>query len=366
MHTRGTFGLVAVAAISAVLAAAVSYSGGAAAVDPRVGKPVLPQVAAKLADVGKVVLKRSAGTTTFVRQGNAWVVAEKGNYPADAAKVRQMLLGLAQIAYVEPKTAEPSLYKRLNLEDPGTEKSQSALVEIYDAQGGALGSVIAGRRRIDELGGGNDGVYIRPPTEARSWLARGTLDLDSDLVQWLDRRIADIGEQRTKTAVLRQPDGATITIGRDKVEDKFALKELPANRKLKSDTGLVEPATVLQGFELTDVKSAKDLAFPKDGINTATYTTFDGLTVAVELAKQGEADWIRLSATAGADDKTKTEAESLNQRWSPWVYGIAAYKAGALRTKLDDLLEPPPAAAETPAAPTGAAPLGGQSLPKKK
>jgi Domain of unknown function (DUF4340) len=366
MHTKGTIGLMAVAAIAAILAAEVSISGGAAAVDPRVGKPVLPQVAAKLADVGKVVLKRSAGTTTFVRQGNAWVVAEKGNYPADATKIRKVLLGLAQIAYVEPKTAEPSLYKRLNLEDPATEKSQSALVEIYDAQGGALGAVIAGRRRIDELGGGNDGVYVRPPTEARAWLARGTLDLDSDLVQWLDRRIVDIGEQRIATAVLQQPDGAKVTIARGKVEDKFALKEILPNRKLKSDTGLVEPATALQGFDLTDVKSAKDLAFPKDGVNTATYTTFDGLTVAVELTKQGEADWVRLSATPGTDDTTKAEAESLNQRWSPWVYGIAAYKAGALRTKLDDLLEPPPAATEAPAAPTGAAPVGGQSLPKKK
>lgn len=363
MHTKGVIGLTAAAALAAIVAAAVSFSGGAATFDPRVGKPVLPQVAAKLGDVGKVVLKRSAGTTTFVRQSNAWTVAEKGGYPADATKVRQMLLGLAQITYVEPKTAEPSLYKRLNLEEPSTEKSQSALVEVYDAQGGALGSVIAGRRRIDELGGGNDGVYVRAPAEARSWLARGTLDLDTDVLQWLDRKIVDIGEKRTQTAVLQQPDGTKITIARDKAEDKFALKELPPNRKLKSDTGLVEPATALQGFELTDVKSAKDLAFPKDGVNTATFTTFDGLAVVVELAKQGEADWIRLSASGSTDDKTKAEADGLNQRWSPWVYGIASYKAGALRTKLDDLLEPPAPAA---AAPTQSAPVGGQSVPKTK
>ena len=111
-------------------------------------------------------------------------------------------------------------------------------------------------------------------------------------------------------------------------------------------------------------KSSPDYAmFPKDGVNTATFTTFDGLAVVVELAKQGDADWIRLSASGGADDKTKAEADGLNQRWSPWVYGIAAYKAGALRTKLDDLLEPP---APAPAAPTQSAPAGGQSVPKTK
>jgi len=354
MHSKGVISLMAVAALSVAAAAGVSFTG-AVPVDPRAGKPVLLRVAAKPENVAKVIVKRSTGTATFVRQGDTWTVPEKSNYPADAAKVRKMLLGLAEITYVEPKTAEPSLYKRLNVEDPGAEKSQSALVEVYDNQGGALGSVVAGRRRIDELGGGADGVYVRLPNEPRSWLARGTLDLDSDIVQWLDRRIVDINETRTKEAVLRQPDGTSFTISRDKAEEKFAVKDLPPSRKLKSDTGVVEPATVLQAFDLTDVKAASDGAFPKDGLGSATYATFDGLAVKVELAKLGETDWIRLSATGIGDDKVKTEAETLNRRWSPWVYGIAPYKAGALRTKMADLLEPPPAPAagaqSTPVAP---------------
>ncbi|HKF72657.1 MAG TPA: DUF4340 domain-containing protein [Stellaceae bacterium] len=355
MHSKGVISLMAVAALSVVAAAAISFTGRGATVDPLAGKPVLPQVAAKLGDVGKVVVRRVAGTTTFARKGDSWTVLEKSGYPADAAKVRKMLLGLAEITYVEPKTAEPSRYKRLNVEDPATEKSQSALVDVYDAQGGALGSVIAGRRRIDELGGGNDGVYVRLPNETRSWLARGTLDLDSDIAQWLDRRIVDIKETRTKSAVLQQPDGAALTISRDKPEDKFAVKDLPAGRKLKSDTSAVEPATVLQAFDLTDVNPASEAAFPKDSLDTAIYTTFDGLAVKVELAKIGETDWIRLSATDSGDEKVKAEADSLNQRWSPWVYGVAPYKATAIRTKMEDLLEPPPAppagAQSTPAAP---------------
>ncbi len=355
MHTKGVITLMAVAALSVVAAVGVSFSGRGAAVDPLIGKPVLPQVQAKLGDVGKVVVKRVGGTTTFVRQGNTWTVLEKSNYPADAAKVRKMLLGLSEITYVEPKTAEPGLYKRLDVEDPSAEKSQSALVEVYDGQGGELGKVIAGRRRIDELGGGTDGVYVRLPDQARSWLAKGTLDLDSDIAQWLDRRIVDINEKRTKEAVLQQPDGSTLTITRDKPEDKFAVKDLPAGRKLKSDTGAVEPATALQAFDLVDVKAAGDAGLPKDGVHTATYTTFDGLTVKVEFAKQGEAEWARFSATASGDDKVKTEADTLNKRWSPWLYGIAPYKATAMSTKMEDLLEAPPAptagAQSTPAVP---------------
>ncbi|HLJ20250.1 MAG TPA: DUF4340 domain-containing protein [Stellaceae bacterium] len=355
MHSKGVISLMAVAALSVVAAAAVSFTGRGAAVDPLVGKPVLPMVRDKFDSVGKVVVKRVSGAATFVRQGAGWTVLEKSGYPADTAKVNKLLQGLREITYVEPKTAEASLYKRLDVEDPSAEKSQSALVEVYDAQGGELGKVIAGRRRIDELGGGTDGVYVRLPDAARSWLAKGTLDLDSDIAQWLDRRIVDINEKRTKEAVLRQPDGTTLTITRDKPEDKFTVKDLPAGRKLKSDTSAVEPATALQAFDLIDVKAASDAAFPKDGLDTATYTTFDGLAVKVEVAKVGETSWARFSATSTGDDKIKAEADTLNKRWSPWVYGIAPYKATAIGAKMEDLLEPPPAppagAQSTPAAP---------------
>ena len=367
MQTKGAIGLVAAAAVSVVVAAAVAFSGGSAPIDPRVGKPVLPELVTKPGEIAKIVLKHGAATISLIApgadSGTAWTVAEKGNYPADREKIRKLLLGLATIAYVEPKTAKPDLYPRLQVEDPGAQKSQSTLVEVDDAKGAVLGTVIVGRRRIDELGGGNDGVYVRLPGEAQSWLARGTLDLETDTVQWLDRRVVDIDQKRIAQAVLTH-DGETLTITRDKPEDKFSLKELPANRTLKSDTTLVEPATVLSALDLTDVRKAADLPFPKDGIATATYKTFDGLTVQATILKQGEADWMTLGATAAeGNDKAQDEAKTLNAKWSPWVYGIPSYKANALRTKLADVLAPAPAPAQTsqnppagPATPPGAAP----------
>ena len=341
MQTKGALALAAAAVLAAAVAVAVTVSGNSHITDPQVGRLVLPEVAPHLADVAKVVLKHADSTITLVKHGNAWTIAEKGDYPANGQKMREMLLALAQLTYVEPKTARPDLYKRLNLDDPSAPKSESIEVGLYDAKGAALGSLITGRRRVDELGGGNDGVYVRAPGNAQTWLARGNLDIDGDIVQWLERRVVDIHDNRIKQAVLVGPDGATLTISRDKPDGKFTLKELPAGRELKSDTTLVEPATVLQAFDLTDVKVAKDLPFPAQGVAKGSYTTFDGLTVAVETAKVGDTDWIRLKASSDGSDKAKIEAESLNQRSSRWVYGIAPYKAAAIRTKLDDVLAAP-------------------------
>ena len=361
MKTKRLYLLMLAALLSAIAAVAVSLSGGSHRADPLAGRPVLARIKSDPSAVAKVVLTGPKATITLNRAESGWTVGEKAGFPADPQKTRRLLLGLAEITYVEPKTALPALYSRLDLDDPGKDKSQSILVEADDAQGAVLGKLIVGKRRIDELGGGNDGVYLRMQGEAQSWLAKGTLDLDGDVLQWLDRRFVDLPDARIKQVTIQQPDGAKIVMAREKPEDKFALKDMPADRKLKSDTILVDPATALQAFDLTDVKRAQDLPFPKDGLVVATYETFDGLTVRVQLLKQGDAFWITLAAEGGSDEKVKAEAEGLNKRWSGWVYGAGSSKGAALATKLEDVLEPkaPPAPAPgTPAPPT---PAPGQS-----
>jgi len=363
MQSKRLFLLMIAAALSAIAAAAVSFTGGGQRANPLAGRPVLPQVKADPNAIAKVILTGPKGVITLSRGESGWSVTEKSGYAADPLKIRRLLLGLAEISYVEPKTALPALYSRLDLDDPGKDKSQAILLEADDAKGVVLGRLIVGKRRIDELGGGNDGVYLRLQGQAQSWLAKGTLDIDGDVVQWLDRRFVDIPDARIKRVTIQQPDGAKIVISREKAEDKFALKDLPADRKLKSDTVLVEPASALQGFDLTDVKRADDLPFPKDGLVTATYDTFDGLTIRVELMKQGEATWIKLAAQAGDDEKIKSEAEGLNKRWSGWVYGIGSSKGTALAEKLEDLLESKAAPAPSPApgAPAPGTPAPAQS-----
>ena len=74
--------------------------------------------------------------------------------------------------------------------------------------------MIVGKRRYDRLGAGNDGVYLRKPGEAQSWLARGTLDPSGDPASWLDRQIIDISEKKIAKVTLTQPDGSKLVISR--------------------------------------------------------------------------------------------------------------------------------------------------------
>jgi hypothetical protein len=156
---------------------------------------------------------------------------------------------------------------------------------------------------------------------------------------WLARRIIDIPDNRVAKVVLSQPDGTTLTLSRAKPDAKFALENPPKDAKYKSDTVLGEPAMALETLDLDDVRAKAKLPTPDKGFATASYTTFDGLTVNVTLFQHDKQNWVELTASGAG--KAALEAKALDRRVSPWVYAIPGYKAKMIETKLADLIEPP-------------------------
>jgi hypothetical protein len=340
MQHKGLIGLLAVTVVAVIAAIFVVRGGDASQSDPLVGKLVLPDVAQRADAIGRITLVRSAGRSTLVRHGDAWTVEEKGSYPADATKVRQAVLGLMELSFVEPKTSKPDLYPRLEVEDADKKDAKSTLVTVSDDKGALLGEIILGKRKVDQLGGGNDGIYVRRPGDAQSWLARGTLDVAGDTAQWLDKKLMDVPAAQVKSVAITQPGGTKLEFARAKAGEPLALgTALPAGKKLKSDTALDEPAGALGGLELADVKPAKDIEMPKEGVATARYETLDGLVVTATLVDKDGTQWARFAAS-GTGDAAKRAAD-LQAKLDPWIFALPAYKAKQLETKLDDLLEAP-------------------------
>jgi hypothetical protein len=273
---------------------------------------------------------------TFVRDGDSWLVSEKGNYPANAGKISQIVRTMADLTLVEPKTRKPDLYPRLEVEDPGNGKS--ALVTVKDKSGTALAEAIVGKRRYDRLGGGNDGVYLRKPGDAQAWLARGALDASGDPPSWLDRQILDISEKKIAKVTLTQPDGTKLVISRSAPDAKFAVEDAPADAKFKSETATSGPAAALETLDLEDVKPAAEQPVPDKDVVTASFTTFDGLTINLRLVEHDKNEWVALSAAGSG--AAEAEAKKLDGKLARWTYEIPAYKANLIKTKLADLIEP--------------------------
>jgi Domain of unknown function (DUF4340) len=336
MHARSLILLASATAALVAIAIVVLASGDRGVSRAAPDQSAFPALAAKLGDVASVTVSRDGTMMTLIRDGDNWLIAEKGNYPAKVSKIAQIVRAMAGLTLVEPKTQNPDLYPRLEVDDPGNGKS--ALVAVKDKSGADLAQAIVGKRRYDRLGAGNDGVYLRKPGEAQTWLAHGTLDPSGDPASWLDRQIIDISEKKIAKVTLTQADGSKLVISRPAPEAKFAVEDAPADAKFKSETTTSGPATALETLDLDDVKPAGELPVPDKDVVTASFTTFDGLAVDLRLMERDKTNWVAMSASGSGS--AEADAKKIEDKVSHWTYAIPAYKANLLKTKLADLVEP--------------------------
>ncbi|HEV2303767.1 MAG TPA: DUF4340 domain-containing protein [Stellaceae bacterium] len=340
MQRQGFAVLAAAAAISAALAAyALTAGDRAVSLAPR-GARALPGLAQKLPDIASIGLFRPDLKVTFRRRGTGWVVAEKGDYPADTGKIGKLAIALADLRLVEPKTRRRYLYPRLEVEKPGTGKS--TLITVKDKSGATLAALVVGKERYDRLGTGKNGVYVRRPGDRQSWLAGGSLDLSDKLPRWLDRKILDVPRARVAWVSLTAPDGAKLVIARASAAAPFGIVDAPAGAKLKGQEEIAEPAGALESFDLEDVAPAAKFPPPATGAWLASYYTFDGLDVRLTLFEHDKHSWVAVAASGSG--KAAAEAKEIDGRVGGWSYRIPAYKATPLKKKLADLVVPPPSA----------------------
>jgi Domain of unknown function (DUF4340) len=337
MQLRWLILLAAATAVCAALAIGAVVKGDRYATSSPANERAFPALAGELGQVASVKFERKDLTVTFLRRGSEWLVAQKDDYPADAGKVGQIVLTLADMRLIEPKTRLPSLYPRLQVEDPG--QGGAILVSLADGSGKSLAGLIVGKRRFDRLGEGQDGVYVRRPGRAQSWLASGDLDLSGGITSWLDRRILDIPDGRIAKLRLIQPDGTQLLLSRAKSGDQFVVEKAPANTKYKSDTATNEPAMALASLDFEDVAPAAKMPVPASGEVSASYTTFDGLTIELRLIDKDNTAWVAVAATGSG--KAAAEVKKIEARVSGWSYAIPSYKAAMVKTRFSDLVAPP-------------------------
>jgi hypothetical protein len=336
MRRRGFFALLAAALALAVLAVVAVSRGDRGVSHAPVGQRALPELADKLGALARLRLTRGPMTINFAMTDHRWTIIDKGNYPADQDRVRKLLLQLAELELIEPKTDRPELLARLDLDDPANGKS--TLVAAQDRSGALDAELIIGRRRPSEIGEGEAGVYVRKPGSDRAWLARGAFDLGGDPLGWLDRRIIDIAPARVASVVLTAADGAAIVIARGSPDLPFAIDGLPADARSKPDAALAAPAGALAALDLADVKPAAEQPVATEGVATASFTTFDGLVIGLRLSPRAAGDWLAIDVAGYG--KGEAEAKTLSDRLARWSFAIPPERAKLLRTTLADLLLP--------------------------
>ena len=352
MKPRTSIILAGIAVVVLVLALVFGHTGTAPsrpdAVAP--GTLVFPGLAAKLQQAARVEITSKGQTLAITRKGDTWGLPDRGNYPVQQDKLREVLTGLTELRLTEPRTAEPSLYERLGVGDPGAATSTANLVRVLDGSGHAIAELIVGHRRVRTQGNVPEGIYVRRPGEAQSWLAEGRLPVDADPQLWLDRDIANIGAAKVSSVLVNRGDEA-LQFGRD--GEKPVLKTPEEHPKL-DDYRVEDVFRALETLTLTDVRPAAQE--PGEKIGTATFATADGTVVDATVFRADKDIWVQLAVHGD-----NAEAKQLSARTAGWTFEVGSWKEKAFVPTLADLKasEPEkPAAAPGASTPEGTPPPG--------
>jgi hypothetical protein len=338
--TRREFQWLCALTLAAVLAAAVARLAQAPAdrldLD---GARAFPELEARLESVARIEVATPETTFALARAGEGWVAASEHGYPARPARANKLLVELATLELLAPKTAQPDLYHRLAVGPVDAPGSRARRVTLRDAAGAVLADLIVGKQRHARTGRRDRGTYVRRPDAARSYLAAGFIDLSDTVYPWLRSKVLDVAPERVRKVEIRTARGPRLlAIRPEPGVPAMGLAGVPPGAR-PSIAAVRKLPHVLEGVRFEAVEPAAGFALPPP-VALATVETFDGLRVAVRVHQRMTTYWLtaRASAMDGAGESVADEVAALAPRLDGWAFQVADYLGARLSQSLDDVL----------------------------
>lgn len=367
-------GLIILAVATLVVIAAAGYAlrtQNALENAPQPGPtPLFPNLIKEVNGVASITVATTKDHLTIRRTTHGhWVIVEKDGYPASLDKVKKAVVALAEVERLEPRTADPKLYKDIGVSSLKTAGSQAAEITLANDKGKALAALLIGITQSFSAGATPGVFYVRKPGAKRSWLARGRLEnLKPELLLWITSEILNISHNRIKDVEIADPGVRPIVIRRrSPTATRVEVSGLPAQAKPDLATAGQVP-TALQYLSVEDVAKPRGWGFAKAPVTT--FRTFDGLAIEARTLKRKGKDWVKFTvsyvgqpataATKTAEGKAKeaakatpaapsplktpaeaqTEAKTLAAALTGWAFEISGYQAGYFSETAADLTVP--------------------------
>jgi len=330
-----TFAGLAVATALALAIAVTTYAAQNRWAQPKVsGQPLFPGLAAQAGRIARIEIKQGEKSLTLARDKDGWTLADRGSYPAKADAARGLLVKLAQAELVEAKTRNKERFGLLELEDPEGKEAKSRLLRLTDDKGATIAEAVVGKKRYDAFGSSKSGTYVRKPGDTQTWLSNADLAVSVAPRDWVQPGVMDLTAAKIAKLTVEMPGEEPLVIQRDVADaSKHVLAAMPEGKKLKETGGIEAIVRAAGSIELEDVRKPTG-AGEKAG--TARIEADGGLTVTLDLRKQGEDYWLTLEATAGEGEAKKT-AEEIAKRAQGWELKVPSYKAQSILKRRADL-----------------------------
>src|SRR5262245_64317337 len=110
--------ILSVVTLAALGAAAVALHEGDTAASSGERTLVFPELSAKVNEVAELHIEKAGKGATLKREGGQWKLSDRGGYPAQFEKVKELVVGVADLPIEEVKTAKKENHAKLALQWP--------------------------------------------------------------------------------------------------------------------------------------------------------------------------------------------------------------------------------------------------------
>jgi len=340
--------LAVVTVVTTLAAGAAQYARWQDTIRDMESAPAFPAFADTLTSVTRVKIERAGdnelGSFSFERDGDLWVMASKGGYPARQSIMREMLLGFSELQLVEAKTRAANRHAKLALSDISLPGSKATRVVVEGEGGAVLLDALFGKR-VPSLSGGTPSVYMRKSGDPQSWLASGELEIRGGRLDWLRIQLLKLTRERIALTTIAFPDAPPLRLYYDKQLRRFDIQDMAEDREVKSRYEMLQVGIISERLALDDVRPAEGL-LADSALGGAVWETTDGLTATLVFAPDDTdpagKPWGMLSVetSADAEEKVTKEAATIRARTAGWAYRFSDQTMKWLRTPEAMLTKP--------------------------
>ncbi len=265
--------------------------------------------------VAAISIQQHTNTLTLVRSNETWTVRERGGYPANFSDIADSLTKLADMKAIRTIPVGASQRPKLELGEPSTGTNSGTLVELKDASGKALKSVLLGKRYTKQSGQaspfGDEGfpagryVLTLPAGDRVAIVSDALNSLDPKASAWLNKDFFKV-EKPKSIAIVSAVSSNSWSISRATETNDWILADAKPAEKI--DAAKVSgSANALSMPSFTDVVSSgskSDLGL--DNATKVSITTFEGFTYELQIGKAADENYPLTVTVAGSFTQTRT------------------------------------------------------------
>ncbi len=287
----------------------------------QVGQRVVPRLEAS--DVAKLRIVEPDRRVTLARTGEGWVVEERDGYPADVARIGELLVKLVEVKTVQTETVAPAQRARMGLAAPAPgAKDAGTQLELSDAAGKPLAQLLLGKTVQRGGGGAPTGRYVlagegdtvsvvgdplaEADARAQHWIAK-----DGFRIEHAAAIVATDAQGRVRYALKRDAQQAAQGAGEWTFGDAQAA---PDPAKVGDVVGALANLRVLDVPPPADASFTPQATVRVDTAGGPVYTIAIGEATRAELGEDVYPVRVEISGElARAADATKDPAAAAQQ-----------------------------------------------------